>query len=339
MSWKQVRLGEILNISKGKKHKEAPFDNSNYRYISIEDLNGGNEKKYTNEKGTIVKENDVIITWDGANAGKVGVGFNGVIGSTLARLHLVGNGIDPRFLFWYLDSKVTSIKSQRIGATIPHINGSVLKDLLIPIPPLSTQKHIAEILDKADALRRKDQALMKKYDELAKALFIDMFGDPVKNERGWKIKRLSDVVNPDRIITYGIVQAGENIKDGVPYIRTGDIKNGKILTTQLLRTSTTIANSYKRSQVNIGDIVMSIRATVGTVALLPNELDGANLTQGTARISPGNSINRQYLYWYLKSDAAQRWISINSKGATFREITLTKLRELPILGFFVKVSG
>ena len=44
MSWKQVRLGEILNISKGKKHKEAPFDNSNYRYISIEDLNGGNEK-------------------------------------------------------------------------------------------------------------------------------------------------------------------------------------------------------------------------------------------------------------------------------------------------------
>jgi type I restriction enzyme S subunit len=76
---------------------------------------------------------------------------------------------------------------------------------------------------------------------------------------------------------------------------------------------------------------MSIRATVGTVALLPDELDGANLTQGTARISPGPEINRLYLFHYLQSDDAQEWIRNQVKGATFREITLRRLRELPVV--------
>ncbi|UOG63697.1 DEAD/DEAH box helicase family protein [Leptospira noguchii] len=120
-------------------------------------------------------------------------------------------------------------------------------------------------------------------------------------------------------------------EDGVPYIKTGDIKNGKIIVSGLSRTSKEIAKSYKRSEVKSGDIIMSIRATVGAVALLPNELDGANLTQGTARISPRRSINRFFLYHFLLSDNVQVWINKQTKGATFREITLSKLRELPVL--------
>ncbi|MBK8425554.1 MAG: restriction endonuclease subunit S [Lewinellaceae bacterium] len=61
-----------------------------------------------------------------------------------------------------------------------------LKEIPIPLPPLATQQRIAEILDKADALRQKDQALLRKYDELAQAVFVDMFRDPVKNEKGWE---------------------------------------------------------------------------------------------------------------------------------------------------------
>jgi type I restriction enzyme S subunit len=83
--------------------------------------------------------------------------------------------------------------------------------------------------------------------------------------------------------------------------------------------------------VNKGDIIMSIRATVGTVALLPDSLDGANLTQGTARISPSKIIEKSYLFYYLQTSDVQSWINKQVKGATFREITLKKLRELPVL--------
>ncbi len=239
--------------------------------------------------------------------------------------------INPKFVFYYLSGNINLLEEGFKGAGLKHISKAFINEIQIPLPPLATQKRIAEILGAADALRRKDQELCKKYDELAQSIFIDMFGDPVKNEKGWDVLPISEVVHPDRIITYGIVQAGENIIGGIPYIRTGDIKDGEILINQLQRTSKEIALSYKRSQLFKGDIVMSIRATVGTVALLPDILEGANLTQGTARISPSNTIDRTYLYYYLKNDFAQNWISSNAKGATFREITLSKLRQLPVL--------
>jgi type I restriction enzyme S subunit len=187
-----VQLGDIISLSKGKKHE--PNGNGKNRYINIENLHNSANSLFTNEEGTFVVEDDLIIAWDGANAGKVGVGFVGVIGSTLARMRIKSPDVSPRYLFWYLESINEWIKSQRTGATIPHVNGNSLKEIQIPLPPLSTQKRIAEILDAADALRRKDQELLKKYDELAQAIFIDMFGDPVKNEKGWEVKTIEDLV-------------------------------------------------------------------------------------------------------------------------------------------------
>nr|WP_290444245.1 restriction endonuclease subunit S [Acinetobacter lwoffii] len=146
----------------------------------------------------------------------------------------------------------------------------------------------------------------------------------------WQTKPLSEVVNNTTIVTYGIVQAGEEYRDGIPYIRTGDIKNGSILTENLSRTDPEIAKKFKRSEVQTGDIVMSIRATVGTTALVPKILNGANLTQGTARIAVGENIEREYALYHLRCQATQNWIQKQVKGATFREITLGKLRELPV---------
>ena len=109
------------------------------------------------------------------------------------------------------------------------------------------------------------------------------------------------------------------------------LPDGRILISGLLRTSHEIANSYERSRCSTGDIIMSIRATVGTIAFLPAELDGANLTQGTARISPNsNIVNPIFLFHCIKSKGIQLKISLQTKGATFREITLSRLRKVTI---------
>ena len=75
---------------------------------------------------------------------------------------------------------------------------------------------------------------------------------------------------------------------------------------------------------------MSIRATVGTTARVPSRLAGANLTQGTARISPGNDTVPSFLLAYIRSQGSQAWLQKQVKGATFREITLKRLRQMPI---------
>jgi type I restriction enzyme S subunit len=106
--------------------------------------------------------------------------------------------------------------------------------------------------------------------------------------------------------------------------------NGIVSIERLGRTSSEIASKFERSQVRAGDLVFCIRASVGAVAIVPPDLDGANLTQGTARIAPGSHMRTSFLVWALRSPSLQEWVELQCKGSTFREITLGKLRQLPV---------
>jgi type I restriction enzyme, S subunit len=216
------------------------------------------------------------------------------------------------------------------GTSQPQIIRQNIVRVEIPLPPLAEQRRIAEVLDRAEALRAKRRAALAQLDLLTQSLFLDLFGDPATNPKRWPVQQLQEVVKEGTIVTYGIVQAGEEFPGGVPYIRTGDIVDGEIVTAGLRHTDPVIAAKFGRSRVEAGDIVMSIRATVGTTALVPPELDGANLTQGTGKISPSVKTDRLYLLNFLRASGTQHWISLQIKGATFREITLTRLRELPV---------
>ena len=237
--------------------------------------------------------------------------------------------IDSRFLYHYL--KTVDFYALAPATTVPALRKSELDGIRVPFFPLEEQRRIAAILDQAETLRTQRRTALALQGSLTQSLFLDMFGDPVANPKGWQARELQDVVKQDTIVTYGIVQAGEEFPGGIPYIRTGDIVDGSIRLSGLRHTDPEIAAKFARSRVEENEIVMSIRATVGTTALVPVELSGANLTQGTARIAPGADVHFQYLLYFLRSDATQQWIERQVKGATFREITLGRLRELPVL--------
>ena len=105
--------------------------------------------------------------------------------------------INPKFVFYYLSGNINLLEEGFKGAGLKHISKAFINEIQIPLPPLATQKRIVEILDAADALRRKDQELCKKHDELAQSIFIDMFGDPVKNEKGWVVKTIEELVKKE----------------------------------------------------------------------------------------------------------------------------------------------
>jgi type I restriction enzyme S subunit len=146
----------------------------------------------------------------------------------------------------------------------------------------------------------------------------------------WPIVALEDACDAERPITYGIVQAGEHVQDGIPYIRVSDMSKPVLTTVGMLRTSKQIADRYRRSAVAAGDLVFAIRATVGKMRFVPQELDGANLTQGTARIAPSNRASSAYLRWALQSRNVVDAIAAATKGSTFKEITLGRLRTIPV---------
>jgi type I restriction enzyme S subunit len=141
---------------------------------------------------------------------------------------------------------------------------------------------------------------------------------------------LRRLVEPGRPITYGIVLPGENVSDGVPIIKSGDCTPERLSPATLHRTTHAIASRYERSRLRGGDLVFSIRGTVGLVAVLPSSLDGANLTQDAARIAPTPETHRGWLLHVLRSTPIQIEVAHRTVGATVRGLNLRELRRLSL---------
>jgi type I restriction enzyme S subunit len=241
--------------------------------------------------------------------------------------------IFPKYLFHYLSSPVflrliPAITKKSVNQA--SFTVTAFKDLEIPLPPLPEQKRIAAILDKTDAIRRKRQQAIQLADDFLRAVFLDMFGDPVTNPRGWEVRSLIELIDPDRPITYGILMPGDDIEGGVPYVRVVDMKDGVVLVDQVRRTTPEIAQQYKRSSLRAGDVLMSIRGHVGRLAVVPKELEGANITQDTARLATNSHCSSLYLYACLESRKMQQEMQRFVKGAAVKGINLTDVKQLRI---------
>ena len=181
-------LGSVISISKGKKHSVSEFQMENSkRLIGIDDLRNDNLIRYTDDNnGTEVVPNDVMIAWDGANAGTIGFGKAGYIGSTIARLRIKpGSKLYPPFLGLLLRTKFDYLRQTATGATIPHINRRALEDILLPNIEYNNQKRIAHLLGKVENLIAQRKQHLQQLDNFLKSVFLEMFGDPVRNEKGW----------------------------------------------------------------------------------------------------------------------------------------------------------
>lgn len=204
------------------------------------------------------------------------------------------------------------------------LNLEKLRKLRIPTPEtLAAQCRIAEILDAVDKQIGATRRVLRK-SGIVEAEVVPTLLRTME----WRSIPLAQCVRSDVPITYGIVQAGPHVDDGVPYIWTGDMSGAELSKDALMRTSSEIAASYTRSRVIAGDLVFSIRTTVGKVLPVPHELEGANLTQGTARVAPSERLAPRYLLWTLRSQMVRSQLSAMTKGTTFPEITLEQLRHV-----------
>ena len=195
------KLKELFIINKGNKvEKVEEFDESEnlLRYIQIDDLRNDKNKKYCyyNSKYIIAKEEDLIIAWDGANAGTIGYGLNGAIGSSLALLKLNNSEFNTKYCGIFLKSKFKYLRDNCTGATIPHISRRSLEDLKIPKLTLDNQNKIVEVLDKAQELIDKRKEQIEALDELIKSKFIEMFGSPSKKK--FNVKTLPEIITDDK---------------------------------------------------------------------------------------------------------------------------------------------
>jgi len=146
----------------------------------------------------------------------------------------------------------------------------------------------------------------------------------------WTLNHLDSLVVDESPICYGILMPGEHYEDGVPVIKVKNFHNGKIDASSLLRTTKEIDNEYRRSRIATGDVLLSIRGSVGQLAVAEEDINGANITQDTARIRLNGQANHKYVFYALQGALAQRQIDLNTIGQAVTGINIGEVRRLVV---------
>jgi type I restriction enzyme S subunit len=224
--------------------------------------------------------------------------------------------------------------SQKAGGTRTRLYFSRLCEWRTLLPYPAEQQKIAECLSSVDELMaaqaRKVDALKTHKKGLMQQLFPRegetqprvRFAE-FQNAGEWEPETLENVCAAK--ISYGIVQAGPHVPNGMPYIKSTDL-NSELCLANMARTSEAIAQKYRRSEVVPGDIVFSLRGNIGVAQILPEGIPVANLTQGTARIRTKGP--PEFYFHALRSPSVNGRIQAVGKGSTFQEISLEALRNI-----------
>ena len=240
--------------------------------------------------------------------------------------------IERNYLFHYVTSDIFTQHLMKIttGANYPAVRDQDVRDSIIPLPPKSTQLAIVSELDKISELIRLKKEQLKDFDNLAQSIFYEMFGDPVENDKGWEVMKLKEIVSDDCSISYGIVQPGDGVENGVPVVRPVDMTENFISRQGLKNTTKEISDSYKRTILKGDEILMCVRGTTGLVAMASPELKGCNVTRGITPIECGPSCNKWFIYYQISNPSIQQHIAEYTRGITLKQINMKDVREIPL---------
>ena len=343
MSWKKVKLSELCNMNSGGTPSRA------IKEYYIGDIPWAKISDIENAQSGIIKNTEEHISKAGLDSinnrifpkgtlllamyGSVGkAAFTGIEMSTNQAILGIRikdeNTLDYSFLKYWFQTIKTQLLNRAVGGTLQNISLGIVKDLQIPLPPLPTQKRIAEILDAADALRRKDQELLRKYDELAQAIFIDMFGDPVKNEKGWDRIPFAELFDSrlGKMLDAKKQVGGKKFK----YLGNSNLQWFRFNLDNLLEMEFA-DNEIEKFELKKGDILICEGGEVGRCAIWNNDMPNVYFQKAIHRARAiSNNITPEYtvmLFWFL---AKYGGLNDYVTAATIAHLTGEKLKLIPI---------
>lgn len=217
------------------------------------------------------------------------------------------------------------------GTTRGKLTKAGASEIPIPIPSLLEQRRIAAILDQADALRAKRHEALNQLDKLTLSIFIEMFGDPAINPKKWGTSPLAELIVKGDSINYGVVQPGDDIEDGVPLIRVGDLVKRRLSPADLKRISAHIEKDYKRSRLYGDEILVSCVGSIGTVALATPSMKGFNIARAVARIRLSERANRIFIAAHLRTKSVQHYFNKELRTVSQPTLNIKQLSETKVL--------
>lgn len=221
--------------------------------------------------------------------------------------------LDAKYLYHWLRTNRPYLESLGRGATFKEVSKAVVSRVEIPLPPLSEQRRIAEVLDKADAMRSKRRAALKKLDELAQSIFLDMFGDPFTNPKGWSRTSLEGIC---RIAgEYGANVPSKEFDPELPrYVRITDVTEEGTLNDRLVSPAGD-PSDWQRYELAPGDVLFARSgATVGKTYMHRGQNGRCVFAGYLIRFRPDrDKLLPEYLFAFTRTGAYRAWVAARQR--------------------------
>lgn len=323
-----VNLGDVATYINGYAFKPEQRGKKGLPIIRIQDLNGNShdlgffDGEYP--KQVEINAGDILISWSGSlgvykwNKGKA------LLNQHIFKVLFNKIKIDKEYFCYAVKNSLSVMSQQTHGATMKHITKKDFDKVLIPYPSLNTQRKIAQKLNIVTELIVFYETELSLMEQLIKARFVEMFGDPIINPYGFPVKKIDEVA----VLNKGITYSPDDIsKEGIIVLRSGNIKGNAFDLEDIVRISKKISND---KLVNENDILMCNRNgsvnLVGKVAKIPKLEE--KMTFGTFMTIVRSEIF-EYLFVFFQMNAFREQIKFQTAVA-INQISLPLLASVKV---------
>lgn len=340
MEW--IELGELGKVSTGNTPSKKKIEYYNEKYIElvkpsnftenmIVSIESGEEylSKEGKSKGRVAEIGDILVTCIG-NIGNVGIAskevcFNQQVNSIkVDKKKVLSKYVAYSIL--YIKPALNHVANK---AVVPIINKSTFEKIKIPVPPMEIQKKIVEVLDEAQKLIDNRKKQIELLDDLIESIFYDMFGDPVKNDKGWEVKKLGEVT---RFIDYrGKTPPTQD--NGVLLITAKNIGKKHFKKEPVEYISKEL---YKKRMTRgfpkANDVLFVTEgATMGFVCRVPRNIREFSVGQRIITLVCKETLREEYLHYFIYDRIFQDEISRKATGSSAKGIRASELKKIDII--------
>ena len=340
--WEYKKLGDICILLNGFAFKSEKYVDNGIRVMRITNVQKGeivddDPKFYPMSSQSeiqryMLKENDLLVSLTG-NVGRVGLLQRELLPAALnqrvACLRLKGDSTDLRYLFHLMNSDLFEneciVNSQ--GIAQKNMSTKWLSDYKLPVPPKEDQQRIVAELDCLNEMIAVKQEQLKEFDKLAQSIFYDMFGDPVENEKEWRLYSLSSICD----VRDGTHDSPQYVEEGYPLITSKNVIGGGISFDNVKYISKADLDSINaRSRVDDGDIILPMIGTIGNPVIVHKDREFAIKNVALIKFASSTNVLNLYIQRLLDCESYSNYIMGLNRGGTQKFIALKTIRNLPI---------
>ena len=316
--WEYKKLGDVAIIINGFAFKSSLFTKEGEKILRISNIQNDivdlsdvvffNKETYKQNLDKYkVYPDDILIALSGATTGKIGINKTNetlYLNQRVAICRESVKTLNHKYLYCFLKTKSLEFLKDAEGVAQPNLSTEQMKNYVLPIPPLSEQQHIIEELDLLSSIIEKKKAQLIELDNLAQSLFYEMFGDPITNEKEWKVKNLGELV---KIINGFAFKSSLFTNKGEKILRISNIQNGIItLDDMVFFNKNTYRQNLDKYKVFPNDIAIALSgATTGKIGINKTAYE-FYLNQRVAICREKSKlITRSYLLYFLKTKSME----------------------------------